>query len=345
MKNAGALISKTRERHAFGASFAAMSLILLASTLASAQSGTGTVASETWKSAAASVVVASPVAAASPAVAASPVAPASPAAAASSAAGASLVAAVASPAAVSSAGAPIAEAAVPAPPPMVVAPAAGSSSPSVPVNMVATPVDADNALPGTGVAEIPAPNPEDLIQQQATAEPDGSNNSSEVARYEQEQSGMPPEQLRALQQFDSEGELSTPFGMQLREAKRSLKSGEDVDGLLITTVDKNGPAAAAGLHPYSHAVHDALTAAAMIGAVFSGGLAVVVIPAIDYMQVGESYDLIIGVDGSRVTNFLDFQDRMRDLQPGELVYLSVVRNGKRLQVTLSVPANIQQATN
>jgi S1-C subfamily serine protease len=62
------------------------------------------------------------------------------------------------------------------------------------------------------------------------------------------------------------------------------------------------------------------------------------------MQVGESYDMIIGVDGSRVTNFLDFQDRMRDLQPGEIVYLSVVRNGKRLQVTLPVTATTLQAT-
>ena len=82
----------------------------------------------------------------------------------------------------------------------------------------------------------------------------------------------------------------------------------------------------------------------MVGAVFCGGLSVIVIPAIDYMQVGESYDLIIGVDGSRVTNFLDFQDRMRDLQPGEIVYLSVVRNGKRLQVTLPVTASTLQAT-
>ena len=66
----------------------------------------------------------------------------------------------------------------------------------------------------------------------------------------------------------------------------------------------------------------------------------VVIPALDYMQVGESYDMIIGVDGSRVTNFLDFQDRMRDLQPGEIVYLSVLRDGKRVQVTMPVPADI-----
>jgi S1-C subfamily serine protease len=212
--------------------------------------------------------------------------------------------------------------------------------------MVASPPEADNKLPGSSTAEITAPNPEDLIQQQAPQDTQPDPQANEVARYQEEQSGMPPEQLRALQEgFDSDGELSTPFGMQLREAKRTLKSGEDADGLLITAVAKGSPAAAAGLHPYSHAVHDALTAAAMVGAVFSGGLAVVVIPALDYMQVGESYDLIIGVDGSRVTNFLDFQDRMRDLQPGELVYLSVVRNGRRLQVTLSVPNNLQQATN
>src|SRR5208283_1884112 len=150
---------------------------------------------------------------------------------------------------------------------------------------------------------------------------------------------------RSLQQFDSEGELSTPFGMQLREAKRTLKSGEDADGLLVVAVEKGSPAAAVGLRPYSHTVHDALAAAAMVGAVFSGGLAVVIIPALDYMQVGESYDMIIGVDGSRVTNFLDFQDCMRNLQPGEVIYLSVVRNGKRLQVTMPVSAAVTQATN
>ena len=157
---------------------------------------------------------------------------------------------------------------------------------------------------------------------------------------------MPPQQLSSLQGYDSDGDLDTPFGMKVRESRRSLKSGEDADGLLITAVTKGGPAANAGLRPYNHTVHDAIAAAALVGAVFSGGLSVVVIPAIDYMKVGESYDMIIGVDGSRVTNFLDFQDRMRDLQPGELVYLSVLRNGKRIQVTLPVTAaTVQAASN
>ncbi|HZC45622.1 MAG TPA: PDZ domain-containing protein [Candidatus Acidoferrum sp.] len=229
---------------------------------------------------------------------------------------------------------------------------AAASAPA-PSNLVPTPPDVDATQPAA--AEIPTATSAAASQQQSSPEPVDShpaaesqppNESNDVARYQEEQSGIPPEQMRGIQQFDSEGELSTPFGMQLREAKRTLKSGEDADGLLITAVDKGSPAAAVGLRAYSHGVHDVLTGVAMAGALVPGGqFAVLLIPAMDYMQIGESYDMIIGVDGSRVTNFLDFQDRMRDLQPGEVIYLSVLRDGKRLQVTMPVPANILQATN
>ncbi len=307
MKSAGVLTSKARGHHALGASIAAMLLVLFASALAAAQSGAETAASETWKTAAASATASAPTAG-------------------------------------SGAGAPAAEAAAPVPPRAVIAP----STTAGPSNIVPTPPDLDGAEPG--IAEIPpadSSNSADALQQQPSSPADSqpSNESSEVARYQEEQSGLPPEQLRSSQQFDSEGELSTPFGMQLREARRTLNSGEEADGLLVTAVAKGGPAAAVGLHAYSHGVHDALTGVTMVGALFSGGLALLLLPGLDYMEVGESYDLIIGVDGLRVTNFLDFQDRLHDLQPGEVIYLSVVRDGKRLQMTMPVPANILQATN
>jgi len=295
--------------HAFGASIAAMLLVAFLSAPAAAQSGAETTASETWKTAAAS------------------------AAASTSTAG-------------SGSGAPIAEAPVASPPRTAVAPSADSATAAGTSNIVATPLDMDSAQPGT--AEIPPANPADASQQQqpSPADSQSSYQSNEVLRYQEEQSGMPPEQLRSLQEFDSEGELSTPFGMQLREAKRTLKSGEEADGLLITVVAKGSPAAAVGLHAYSHGVHDALTGVVVASSMVPfGQFAILLLPVLDYAQVGESYDMIIGVDGSRVTNFLDFQDRMRDLQPGELIYLSVVRDGKRLQVTMPVPANVLQATN
>jgi len=286
MKSAGALTSKACEHHAFGASLAAMLLVLFASALSSAQSS-DTTASETWKAAAASA-------------------------------------------------------------------AAASSTAAGPSNLVPTPIgDIEPAMPET--AEITNPSSADPSQQQGSstspdsqtsADSEPSNESNDIARYQEEQSGLPPQQFMQ-QQFDEDGELSTPFGMQLREARRTLKSGEEADGLLITKVEKGSPAATAGLQPYTHMVHDALQGAAIAGAMVPFGQpAILLIPVIDIMQVGESYDMIIGVDGSRVTNFLDFQDRMRDLQPGEIIYLSVVRNGKRVQVTLPVTARaLQAATN
>jgi len=294
--------------HAFGASIATMLLVAFLSAPAAAQSGAETTASETWKTAAAS------------------------AAASTSTAG-------------SGAGASIAEAPVASPPHTAVAPSADSATAAGTSNIVATPLDMDSAQPG--IAEIPPANPADASQQQPSpADSQASYQSNEVLRYQEEQSGLPPEQLRSLQEFDSEGELSTPFGMQLREAKRTLSSGEEADGLLITVVAKGSPAEAVGLHAYSHSVHDALTGVVVVSSMVPfGQFAILLLPVLDYAQVGESYDMIIGVDGSRVTNFLDFQDRMRDLQPGELIYLSVVRNGKRLQVTMPVPANVLQATN
>ncbi len=68
--------------------------------------------------------------------------------------------------------------------------------------------------------------------------------------------------------------------------------------------------------------------------------AVIVAPLADQVSIGDTYDLIIGVDGTRVTNFLDFEDRIREVQPGEIVYLNIVRNGTRMQVPVNVPANL-----
>ena len=281
MKSAGVLTSRACEPHAFGASLAAMLLVLLISTIASAQSGADTTASETWKSAAAS--------------------------------------------------------------------AAASPTAAGPSNMVPTTLD-NLEKPPPATAEIAPATPDNVSQHPTGAALDAqppvdsqpSNEPNDIAKYQEEQSGMPPGQL--MQGFSGDGDLSTPFGMQLREAKRTLKSGEDADGLLITSVQQGGPAATAGLHPYNHTVHDALAGAAIAASLVPfGQAAILLIPAMDMMQVGESYDMIIGVDGSRVTNFLDFQDRMHDLQPGEIIYLSIVRNGKRLQVTLPVTADTLQA--
>ncbi len=239
------------------------------------------------------------------------------------------------------AGAPIEEAPVPSPPLTSTEPSTNRATAAGASDLVATPPDLDAAQPGT--LEIPPDNSVDASQQQPASpalESQPSDESNDVVRYREDES----------EELKSEGELWTPFGMQSREARRTLKSGEEADGLLITAVEKDSLAAAVGLHAYNHGLHDALTGVAIAGALVlwmvpGGQFAILLVPVLNSMQVGESYDMIIGVDGTRVMNFLDFQDQMRDLQPGEVIYLSIVRNGKRVQVTMPVPATAVQANN
>jgi hypothetical protein len=240
-----------------------------------------------------------------------------------------------------------------------------SGSPSADTsNLVDTPADLNSNPPST--AEIPpvvpptttssstAPTPPPVTTTSvsptdplATAPAPSTgpdNNQSEIARYEAEQSGYAnPQQLQNLSQYMSQDSVTSPIGFELREARRKLSSGEEADGLLIVDVKKGSAAAQAGLHGYSRSAHNVLTGAAIVGSMFFPPV-ILLVPAIDYTQVGESYDMIIGVDGSRVANFLDFEDRMRDLQPGELVYLSIVRNGRRMQIAIPVPPDIASIT-
>lgn len=161
-----------------------------------------------------------------------------------------------------------------------------------------------------------------------------------IIRYQHAKSpeiNGPP--IGSLQDFMSEGDISSPLGIEVREDKRRLKSGGEAQGLLIIEVFAGSPAARAGLHAYHRAMRDALETAAVAGAMFFPP-AVLLVPVFDQVHLGESYDLIIGVDGSRVANFLDFEERVRDVQAGEIVYFSIVRNGERMQIPVPVPDNL-----
>jgi hypothetical protein len=173
--------------------------------------------------------------------------------------------------------------------------------------------------------------------QPGTAEIDNQATNSQIITYEQAQQNpqrIDP-QLHSLQEFINEGDESSPLGVQLREDQRKLDDGEVANGLLIVGVDKHSAAANAGLHPLRRTGHDVAEGLAIAAAMFFPP-AVLAVPIVASVNMGETYDMIIGVDGSRVTNYLDFEDRMRDIQPGEIVYLSIVRNGQRVQVPVHV---------
>ena len=100
------------------------------------------------------------------------------------------------------------------------------------------------------------------------------------------------------------------------------------------------PAAKAGLQrPIEGKAREAAEMATLAaGMVFPPAMVGVAI--ISSTQLDQSYDMIIGVDGDRITNILDFENHLRTVQPGEIIYLNIVRNGIRRQVPVYIPPDI-----
>ena len=195
------------------------------------------------------------------------------------------------------------------------------------------------ALPAGTVAVPP------LTGQSSTLDPNspsaaGFNSNADIINYERYQNpDSYPQQQIPLQSFINEQDNSSQLGVELREDHRKLKSGEDATGLLVIGVTPGSPAAKAGLHAYSQTARNVLEGVAVAGALVFPP-AVLLAPIIASVPIQESYDLIIAVDGWRVMDFTEFEDHLHDLQPGEIVYLSVIRDGERKQIQVQIPQNM-----
>jgi predicted metalloprotease with PDZ domain len=199
-----------------------------------------------------------------------------------------------------------------------------------------------NAPPTT--TEIPP-----VLQLQAqdgapAAAPDSHDQSADLYNYQSQQTPAEmQQQLQSLQEFLEEGDNATTIGMVVREGHRKVDDGGEVAGLLIVSVMAGSPAADAGLKGVRTGTHVMLEGAAVAASLFFPP-AIMAVALVDSTRVGESYDMIIAVDSVRVTNFLDFNDRMRQVQPGDIIYLGVIRNGKRMQVQVKVPGTPASAS-
>ena len=215
----------------------------------------------------------------------------------------------------------------PASPVITGAPAPVASDPASGEQIV-TPEEA----PAATTVILPASQGQSVAPAAATPE-----DASQVVNYEENQQ-MPlnEPQLHSLQEFMNEGSNTSPLGVELQEGVRRTKNGREIDGLLVVSLQPGSPAERAGVQAGHRQAHDVIEGAAVAASLVFPP-AVLAVPVIETIQLGENYDLIIGIDGNRVTNFMDFQDRLRDVQPGETVYLNILRGGKRLQLPVEMP--------
>ena len=123
----------------------------------------------------------------------------------------------------------------------------------------------------------------------------------------------------------------------------SMRDGQKVSGLEVMDVDADSPASRAGLK--------ARTPMTTIGA--SGATAGELLGPLDAAlkpllaksgQLGEDGDLIVAIDDHRVTSDSDLPDHLGRLHPGDIIYLTVLRQQRggtykavKLPVTLGFP--------
>jgi S1-C subfamily serine protease len=156
---------------------------------------------------------------------------------------------------------------------------------------------------------------------------------------------MPFDESGSMQGFDEDSDLPV-LGLAARIDHRKLKSGETVTGLLVVSVSAGGPAASAGVKGFEHKIASTLEGVAMAAAMVfpPAAPAAILVPVIESSHLGEHYDLITAVDGYRVTSTLDLEDSMRDVRPGETIYLSLVRDGARMQLPVALPVSAAPQT-
>src|SRR5579885_1501011 len=199
-----------------------------------------------------------------------------------------------------------------------------------------------NGLPASGpTAEIPsaakeAEPPDAAGQDPAITDPPSTADSSpDQVSDDDPQSELPPH-VYSLQDFVNQGIDASPLGMELREDCTKFESHEKVCGLAVLDVRNGSPADKAGVKRYTALTHDLLDGASVAAALVFPP-AIVAVAVIDQSGIGESFDLIIGVDGRRVRHILDFQDLTSNVRPGDTVYLTIVRGGRRVQLPVQIP--------
>jgi hypothetical protein len=127
----------------------------------------------------------------------------------------------------------------------------------------------------------------------------------------------------------------SPIGAVLQRNCAELSGKQTVCGVAVLEVRPHSAAAAAGLKPYSGLVHT-LLGAAVVGSAMVFPPAIAGLDLVEQSHVGESFDLIIGVDGQRIRSLSNFQDATSNIGVGDVLYLSVVRSGKRLQIPVRI---------
>jgi S1-C subfamily serine protease len=141
--------------------------------------------------------------------------------------------------------------------------------------------------------------------------------------------------VRGSPDSDSGAAYITTLGISVMNGAAELEGKGQVKGVQIRSVMPGTAAAIAGLQGERVAVASFLTAGFLVaGMVFPpAALGAAIVHG---AGIGKSYDLIIAVDGKRTYNVQELNEALAGATPGELVYLVLIRGGRRYDVVVAL---------
>ena len=131
------------------------------------------------------------------------------------------------------------------------------------------------------------------------------------------------------------------LGVSVIPARTKMASGGEALGLAVASVDSASPAEDAGI--LGQRVNRRHVAEKIGAGVVVAGAGLIFPPAlvglalINKMGNNHTYDLIVAVDSSRTRSIFDLATALQPALPGEVVYVTVVRDGHLLQLRATVP--------
>ena len=166
-----------------------------------------------------------------------------------------------------------------------------------------------------------------LLAQESGNSPSGTGTIEEYVRDENAREKNPPEGVREI----------PDIGIEVCDGTGKLQSGALLRGPIVTSVIPDGPAGRAGLKNQRDIARPVLMGVFIAGAlVFPPaffGAAVVA-----SSNIGESHDTIVAVDSERTRDVQELEDAIDRSREGPILYLSVIRGGRRSQIQVFVRA-------
>ena len=125
------------------------------------------------------------------------------------------------------------------------------------------------------------------------------------------------------------------LGMEVADGKGRLTTGTYVRGVRVIRVFPDGPAARSGFRD-EHRVGKMV----VVGALLALGVflppVIFVDRALENSTDLDTYGTIIAVDSERIHNLLELQNKISRSGSGSIVYLSMIRGGRREQIRINL---------